>query len=139
MAPIARPAASAPPGRQNRKSRPYRKHQQQEYERGKDQAEELPNGQELQVIEFISGEANAACDRRIERIPDEIMQFHGKPRRPCIARRWHLDMLTGAKHDAAEHPADGLREARSRVLSCWTCFGIAAVPRRRSAQLVRGQ
>src|SRR6478736_5769388 len=56
--------------------------------------QKLPNGQELQVIEFISGEANAACDRRIERIPDDIMQFHGKPRRPCIARRWHLDVLT---------------------------------------------
>src|SRR5258707_1025966 len=100
---------------------------------GEDQTEELSDGQKLQVIESVGGEADATRDRRIERIPDEIVQFHREARRPSIAWPRDLDMLAGLKHDAAEHPSDRLREARSGILGRRTCIGISAVPRRGAA------
>ena len=99
----------------------------------------MSDGQKLQVIESVGGEADATRDRRIERIPDEIVQFHREARRPSIAWPRDLDMLAGLKHDAAEHPADRLREARSGILSRRICIGISAVPWRRAAQLVGGK
>src|SRR5207237_8194127 len=115
-APAAAPAAAARPARRNRKSRPYRKHQQQQHERGEDQAEELSDGQELQMIEPVGSKSDAASNWRVERVPNGIAQFHREPRRPPIAWRRDLDVLAGVKHDKTENPADRLREARRGVL-----------------------
>src|ERR1700686_3108551 len=54
------PAASAPPAPGCPRSRPYREHQQQRDEGGKDQTEIAPDGEELQTIEPVRGEANRA-------------------------------------------------------------------------------
>src|SRR5215471_20933291 len=91
------------------------------------------------MIELVSSKTDAAGNWRVERVPNEIVQFDRQPRRPPIAWRRNLDVLAGVKHDGTEHPADRLRETRSGVLGRGICLRISAVPRWRAAQLVGGQ
>ena len=53
------------------------------------------------MIESFGGEGDADRDRRVERVPDQIAQFDGQPRRRGRAGRRHLADLARAEHDGA--------------------------------------
>src|SRR5262249_58677699 len=102
-APAAAPAASARPAQRDRGLGPYREHQEQDDKRGEDEAQELADGQKLQMIETVGGRADARSEWRVEPIPDEVAQIDLEPRRTGVAGRRHFGMLAGAEHDRAEH------------------------------------
>ena len=100
---------------------------------------QLTDGQELQAIEPVRGRADEGDERRVEGLPDRIVQFDAEPRRARVAGRRHHDAFAGAEHRGAEHAADRLGETRRGVLRRRARVGIAAVPCRRAAEPRRRQ
>src|SRR5262245_57721419 len=139
MAPITAPKASARPGRQNRGSRPYCQHQEEQDERRKHQGEIAADGEELQNVKPRRGVLDEGCNRSVRGIPDQIVQLDDKTRWPGSARRWHVAHLARVKYGCAVNSADRLRKARGRILRYRTGVGIAAIPGRSAPYLVRGQ
>ena len=66
---------------------------------------------------------------------------HGdlEARWPQIAGGRHVDVLVGTKYDRAENAADRLGETIRSILRRRARVGIAAIPGRSTAQLVRGE
>src|SRR5215213_2943571 len=129
-APAAAPAASARPATENRRLQPYRQHQQKDDQRGKNQAEELPNGEELQMVELRGGIGDAARDGCIEHLPHVIAQVDAEVRRANFAGGRHLNALAGTKNGGTEYAPDRLGETAGSILRHWIWIGIAAVPGR---------
>ena len=103
------------------------------------EAQVLADGQELQMVELLGGEPDGAADGSVDRLPDEIAQRDGQPRRPRVAGRRHVDALARAEHDVAEHAPDRLGEAVGGVLRGRARIGEAAVPGRAAAHGARGE
>ena len=99
-------------------------------------AEELADGQELQTIEPVGGNADADRDRRVERVPDWIVQFTtsraGTCRRAAACRR-----VSRAPNTTVPNTR---RIGWAKLMAVYCVaglgIGIAAIPCRRAAQPV---
>ena len=69
------------------------------------------------MIEPVGGEADAAGDRRVERVPDQIVQLDVSRAGRVSPGGGISTVLARAEHDRAEHAADRLGEARRRCIA----------------------
>src|SRR6478735_6736280 len=134
--------AAAPSGclaQECRRSRPYREHQQQRDEGGKNQTEVPTDGQELQTIEPVGRVSHSAREGQIQSFPNQDMQFDPEPRWPDISWSRHVDMITGVEHERTENATDRLSEASTRILSGGGRIGKTAAPGWSPPQGMRGE
>ena len=91
------------------------------------------------MIQALGEKLDGADDRQRRRTPRRDHASRRSMARPAhFARRRHVDVLTGAECEGAEHAPDRLGEALRGVLRRRTGVGKAAIPGRRPAKLIGG-
>ena len=76
----------------------------------------------MQPVQPVGRAARPRRDRRIDELPDRIVQLDVELRRPNVAGRRHVDVLARAEHEGAEHAPDRL----AKLAAVYCVAGLAS-------------
>src|ERR1700692_2031805 len=91
------------------------------------------------MIEPIGEQGDRSRHRQVEPFPDKIVKFEVKVRRRRVARWRYLDPLACSEQVRAVDAANRLGETAGRGLYDRVRVGIAAIPRRGTADGTRSE